>query len=86
MFTEKLLIAFAIAYPILPLLAMVVGFKLGRETGRDSMPRPAAGAGPVNPALKSKCSADDGYEARRARIISNMLNYDGTAASQKAVE
>lgn len=84
MFTEKLLIAFAIAYPILPLLAMVVGFKLGRETGRDSMPRPAAG--PVKPALKSKCSADDGYEARRARIISNMLNYDGTAASQKAVE
>lgn len=86
MFTEKLLFALAIAYPILPLLAMAVGFKLGRETGGDSMPRPTAGAGPVKQALKSKCAADDGYETRRARIISNMLNYDGTAASQKVVE
>lgn len=65
-----------ITYPVVLAVGMAAAFKLGRGDKKAD----------VIPALPVRKKVIPDVDARRkAQIISNMLNYDGSPASQKAV-
>lgn len=78
MFTDIISVIAAVVYPVVTVTGMIAAFKLGRGDKRaDIMP-----AVPV--ARKRPVANTDALI--RARIFENAMNYDGTAASQKAVD